>query len=73
MCYESVKEQTVNEVWTQLDDLLRYESLPSSSYQDVLEKLKDISFACKLLNTRQNETSEPHPQPEVSPFDKLTI
>ena len=73
MCYESVKEQTVNEVWTQLDDLLRYESLDLSSDQDVLEKLKDISFACKLLNTRQNETSEPHPQPEVSPFDKLTI
>ena len=73
MCYESVKERTVKEVWTQLDDLLRYESLSLSSHQDVLEKLKDISFACKLLNTRQNETSEPNPHPEVSPFDKLTI
>lgn len=73
MCYESVKERTVKEVWTQLDDLLRYESLPLPSDQDVLEKLKDISFACKLLNTQQNETSEPNPYPEVSPFDKLTI
>ena len=61
----------MKEVWVQLDDLLTYES--SHLPLDQEEKLKDISFACKLLYTRQIEISEADTQPEVSPFNKLTI
>lgn len=61
----------MKEVWAQLDDLLIYESSPLPPDQE--EKLKDISFACKLLYTRQIKTSEADTQPEVSHFDKLTI
>ena len=64
----------MKKVWAQLDDLLIHESWFFISDHDQEEKLKDISFACKLLYTAgQNETSKADTQSEVSPFDKLTI